>query len=176
MRSLGPRRVAMWGIALQLAACDAANEGRRGPSAIEQRAIAETITRIMREANDPSRPDLVKRLLSLYPASGRVVSANAGRATTSRDTIAMGIRYFWEHVGRNMREPRWVWDRVYVDVLSARAAVFTGTYHVPHRTPDGRPHVIAGAWTAVFERRAGRWSIVQEHLSDVPQAALDPHP
>jgi hypothetical protein len=28
--------------------------------------------------------------------------------------------------------------------------------------------VIAGAWTAAFERRGGRWVIVQEHLSDLP--------
>jgi hypothetical protein len=30
------------------------------------------------------------------------------------------------------------------------------------------PHVIGGAWTAVFANRGGRWVIVQEHLSDAP--------
>jgi hypothetical protein len=39
----------------------------------------------------------------------------------------------------------------------------------------GAPHVIGGAWTAVFARRDGRWAIVQEHLSDVP-AAVDAAP
>jgi hypothetical protein len=29
-------------------------------------------------------------------------------------------------------------------------------------------HVIGGAWTAVFQKRGGRWVIIQEHLSDVP--------
>jgi hypothetical protein len=47
--------------------------------------------------------------------------------------------------------------------------VVTATYHVPHLTPRSEPHVIAGAWTAAFERRGGRWVIVQEHLSDLPQ-------
>jgi hypothetical protein len=28
-------------------------------------------------------------------------------------------------------------------------------------------HVIGGAWTAVFQKRGGRWVIIQEHLSDV---------
>jgi hypothetical protein len=28
-------------------------------------------------------------------------------------------------------------------------------------------HVIGGAWTAVFQKRAGKWVIIQEHLSDV---------
>ena len=35
------------------------------------------------------------------------------------------------------------------------------------------PHVIAGALTQVFARRDGRWVVVQEHLSDVPAAAMD---
>jgi hypothetical protein len=56
-------------------------------------------------------------------------------------------------------------------VLSPDAAVMTATYRVPHLTPRNQPHVIAGAWTAVFVRRDGRWMIVQEHLSDVPPAA-----
>jgi hypothetical protein len=28
-------------------------------------------------------------------------------------------------------------------------------------------HVIGGAWTAVFQKRGGRWVVIQEHLSDV---------
>ena len=41
-------------------------------------------------------------------------------------------------------------------------------YRVPHLTPMGQPHVIGGAWTAVFRLQDGRWVIVQEHLSDSP--------
>ena len=57
---------------------------------------------------------------------------------------------------------------VQADVLSTDAAVLTMTYAIPHRTPADRPHTIGGAWTALFVRRAGRWVIVQEHLSDAP--------
>ena len=32
--------------------------------------------------------------------------------------------------------------------------------------------MIAGAWTAVFAKRADRWVIVQEHLSEIPGEAL----
>ena len=36
-------------------------------------------------------------------------------------------------------------------------------------TPDGvTMSCIGGAWTAAFERRDGKWLIVQEHLSDAP--------
>ena len=57
---------------------------------------------------------------------------------------------------------------MHVDVLGPDAAVLTATYTIPHRTPRGDPHVVGGAWTAVFGRRGGRWAIVQEHLSDRP--------
>ena len=87
--------------------------------------------------------------------------------TTSRDTLAMGIKAFWDNVGVNMRQPQWVWDKMVVDVLAPNAAVMTATYHIPHLTPQNQPHVIAGAWTAAFEKRGSRWYVIQEHLSDV---------
>lgn len=63
--------------------------------------------------------------------------------------------------------PKWVWTSLNVDVLAPDAAVMTSTYRVPHLTPMGMNHVIGGAWTAVFQKRGGRWVIIQEHLSDV---------
>jgi hypothetical protein len=53
-----------------------------------------------------------------------------------------------------------------VGVLAPDAAVMTSTYRVPHLTPMGTNHVIGGARTAVFQKRGGRWVIIQEHLSD----------
>lgn len=135
----------------------------------ERAAIADTLKRRVVEAYDLTRPDVVRDLVSLYPDSGRVISATGGAVTASRDTLVAGIRSFWENVGRNMRGPTWQWGPFYTDVLSRDAAVVTTTYRVPHLTPAGEPHVIAGAWTMVFQRRGGRWVIVQEHLSDAPQ-------
>ena len=140
------------------------------PPARERAAIAREIEQQFRETYDLSKPDVLPRLLSLYPDSGRVVSATAGQLMTSPDSIADGIRYFWNNVGRNMRGPEWVWDEMLIDVLAPDAAVLTARYRVPHQTPDGRPHVIGGAWTAALVKRAGRWLIVQEHLSDAPVA------
>ena len=137
-------------------------------SAGERQAIADSITRQVKAAYDLSKPNVEQRLLSLYPPSGRVVSAAAGQVLTSRDSLAMGIKAFWENVGVNMRDPKWVWDQMIVDVLAPNAAVMTARYHIPHLTPRNQPHVLGGAWTAVFEKRDGRWYIIQEHLSDLP--------
>ena len=139
-------------------------------TATQRAAIADTLRARMVAAYDLSKPgDAVARLMSLYPDSGPIVSASGGRVSTSRDSLQAELRAFWENVGRNMRDPKWTWGQMHVDVLAPDAAVVTTTYSVPHLTPRGEPHVIAGAWTAVFQRRAGRWVIVQEHLSDLPQ-------
>jgi ketosteroid isomerase-like protein len=138
----------------------------------QRAAIAAEIDAKVRAAYDLSVPNAEQRMLSLYTDTGRVVSASTGRAIASRDTVLLGIRQFWENVGVNMRQPKWIWTHTYVDVLSPDAAVFTGTYRVPHITPRGEAHEIAGAMTLVFAKRGGKWGIVQEHLSDVPPAQM----
>jgi ketosteroid isomerase-like protein len=151
-----------------LAACKSADNGS-SLSVQRRAAIADSLRHMIVAAYDMrDTSGFASRLISLYSDSGRIVSATAGRASASRDTLEQGIRWFWENVGRNMREPRWTWGPMFIDVLSPDAAVVTATYRVPHTTPNGQPHVIGGAWTAVFERRGGRWGIIQEHLSDLP--------
>lgn len=137
-------------------------------SAAQRQAIIDSLTRQVKAAYDLSKPNVEQRLLSLYPPSGRVVSAASGQVLTSRDTLAMGIKAFWENVGVNMRQPKWIWDQMIWDVLSPTAAVMTATYHIPHLTPRNMPHVIGGAWTAVWQKRGNRWYVIQEHLSDLP--------
>ena len=138
-------------------------------SSTEKSAIADTLRGLIVSAYDLSKPgDAVARMMSLYPPAGNVVSASGGRVSLSRDSLEAGIRAFWQYVGQNMRGPQWKWDQMRIDVLARDAAVATATYHVPHRTPAGQPHTIAGALTVVFQRQGGRWVVVQEHLSDLP--------
>jgi ketosteroid isomerase-like protein len=165
MRRFG--RLALCLIAPVAAGC-ASDRGSLTPT--QRAAIADTLETIVRRAYDLSAPgpEAAARLISLYADTGRVVSASGGRILTSRDSLVEGIRYFWESTGRNMRDPRWVWERTVTDVLSPDAAVVTATYRVPHRTPRGEPHELAGAMTLVFARHGDRWVVVQEHLSDRP--------
>lgn len=140
--------------------------------AAQRTAIADSLESLIANAYDLTKPgDPVQRLMSLYPSSGAVISASGGQVSPSRDTLEAGVRAFWDNVGRNMRDPKWTWGKMHVDVLAPDAAVVTTTYRVPHLTPTGQPHVIAGAWTAVFQRKEGKWVIVQEHLSDTPSGA-----
>ena len=135
----------------------------------ERRSITAEVETALRAAYDLSKPGVTERMLALYPERGPIVSANAGRVMTSRDSLETGIRYFWENVGVNMQDPTWVWDSFHTKVLSRSAAVVTATYRIPHRNPRGEPHVLGGAMTVLFEKRGDRWVITQEHLSDLPQ-------
>lgn len=141
--------------------------GAANMSAAQQRAVADSLKKLVVSAYDLSKPDPVKSLMSLYPDSGRVISASGGVVTTTRPQLEQGIKAFWTYVGQNMRNPKWEWTSMNVDVLAPDAAVMTSTYRVPHLTPTGMNHVIGGAWTAVFQNRGGRWVVIQEHLSDV---------
>ena len=137
---------------------------------VERQAIADTLRALVTRAYDFSQPDAPRALLTLYPDSGRVISAAAGRVTTTRAALQAEITSFWQRVGRNMSDPKFEMGSSYVDVLTRDAAVMTFSYRIPHRTPAGAAHTIGGAWTALWRREGGRWTIVQEHLSDAPDS------
>src|SRR5437764_12712887 len=82
----------------------------------QRKAIAADVEQAMREAYDLSKPNVADRMLSLYPTSGRIISATGGRVLSSRDSLEAGIRYLWSSVVSNMRNPKWIWERFYVDV------------------------------------------------------------
>lgn len=153
-----------------LLACDrpASRTAAAEAAPADTSAVGDTLRALVVQAYDLGRPDAVDRIMGLYPDPGPIVSASAGRITTSRDTLRAQIERFYLWVGQNMQQPRWEWTESHVRILGPDAAVLSATYSIPHRTPEGRPHVIGGAWTMVFERRDGRWVIIHEHLSDRP--------
>jgi hypothetical protein len=131
-------------------------------------ALADTLKARIEAAYDFSDPEVATRMIGLYPDTGQVISASGGHLTSSGDSLRAGIAAFWKNTGQNMRSPKWVWGEAYADRLGPDAGVLTATWSIPHIAPTGRPHVIQGAWTAVFRRIGGRWMIVSEHLSAPP--------
>lgn len=132
-------------------------------------ALADTLKHLIEQAYDFSRPGALERMAALYPDSGRVISASGGKIIASADSLRAGLKTFWETAGQYMRDARWEWGDVLVDPLGPDAAVLTATWSIPHIAPTERPHVIRGAWTAVFRRLDGEWKIVVEHLSTPPE-------
>lgn len=142
-----------------------------GVSPLQRVAAERAIRAEVVAAYDFSRPDVPGNLMALYAPTGPIVSASGGRITTSRDSLRSGIEAFWTNVGSNMRDARVEWTAMHIDVLAPTIAVMTATYRIPHKQPNGLPHVIGGAWTAVFVSRGGHWYVVEEHLSDNPYAS-----
>ena len=163
-------------LAVCLAALLACAPGRAANAPLgaqERAAIADTLRALVRDAYDLSKGDVVRRFMSLYPEEGRVVSATAGRVSTTRDSLHASINAFWDGVGQYMVRPTWTWGHMQVDVLDRDAAVMTASYHVPHWTDVGRPHVIGGVWTSVWQRGESGWRIIHEHLSDMPRGVAE---
>jgi hypothetical protein len=149
--------------------CSTAEPAAKELSAADKQSIADSIRSLLEKAYFFDGSDPVPRFMALYPDSGSVVSAASGGFTTARDSVRRALTTFWTTTGQYMREPKWTWGAMSIDVLSHEAAVVTARYTIPHWTPEGRPHVLGGAWTTVWARRNGRWAIVQEHLSDLPR-------
>jgi hypothetical protein len=142
-------------------------------TAADSRVIGDSIRSLVREAYDLSASDVPERMLSIYPREGRIVSATAGRVTSTREMLGSAVRSFWDGVGRFMVKPTWNWEAIEVDVLSPDVAVMTAQYTVRHWTYTGAPHVIGGVWTAVWQRRERRWEVTHEHLSDMPRPTAE---
>jgi hypothetical protein len=167
-------RIAGIVFAISLVSLISCEPGSRGSMSDGQKqVIADSLRKLVTNAYDLGRPDAVARLMSLYPDTGRVYSTSSGHISTTRAELQQQIETFWKYVGSNMRNPRWEWTAMHTDVLAPDAAVMTASYRVPHLTPMNMEHVIAGAWTAAFVNRGGRWVVIQEHLSDVPAAIAD---
>lgn len=159
-------------ILASLGACAKTETAPKALTEAQKAEVEDEIRKVVIDTYDLTAPGVVDRLMRLYPDSGPVYSTSSGQITRTREELKEQIETFWKYVGSNMREPRWEWTAMYVDVISSEAAALTASYTIPHLTPQNRPHVIAGAWTAVFTKRGARWFVIQEHLSDVQAAAL----
>ena len=168
MASARRRIVALLLGAAAIAQFACGSENPRPVSAAQRKAVTDSLRHLVINTYDLSKPDVVTRLMSLYPATGPVYSTSAGHVTITRVDLQKQISMFWQYVGSNMRNPKWEWTSMNFDVLAPDAAVMTATYRIPHINPHGMPHMIGGVWTAVFVNRGGHWVVIQEHLSDAP--------
>ena len=173
MRSPAPHLKLAALIALLGLGCSMDDVEERELSAEEKSAIADTIRTLLTDTYTFDGKDPVPRFMRLYPDTGSIVSAASGGFTEERDSLRKALTTFWATAGQYMRHPTWTWGAMKIDVLARDAAVVTARYTIPHWTPEGRPHVLGGAWTSIWTRRAGRWVIVQEHLSDMPRAVAE---
>ena len=103
----------------------------------------------------------IHAVMALYPNRGPVSSANDGKITTSRDSLAAGIGRF---LGR-LKSVSFSTETPIVTVLDPRTAVITLEFHGTGSWNDGGTFSTNGSWTAVLGERDGRFTIIQEQES-----------
>jgi hypothetical protein len=103
----------------------------------------------------------VNAVMALYPNAGPVSSANDGKITTSKDSLASGIGKFLQR----LKEVSFHTDPPIVTVLDPRTAAITLEFHGTGTWNDGGTFSTTGSWTAVLGERDGRFAIVQEQES-----------
>ena len=145
--SIGSRRPA--------AACQSGSDDLSRPA--RRQAIADTLTRMVRSAYDLKAPNPVARFMSLLPHSGRVISASGGRMTTNATPSNPESSRSGSSSARTCRIRRGSGETTgRCPVRQCRGGhhdVSNSPSHACRRTPT-----VAGAWTAVFARRAGNGS------------------
>ena len=81
-------------------------------------------------------------------------------------TTRAGIVDYFEHFLQ--REPQAVIQRQIIDILGPTSAVNTGLYRFTLTMQDGSKTTLDARFTFVYERRWGKWLIINHHSSVVP--------
>src|SRR6478609_4556762 len=90
----------------------------RPVSEAQRKVITDSLRSLVTNSYDLSKPDVVTRMMSLYPTTGPIYSASAGRVFTKRSDLQTQISTFWQYVGSNMQNPKWEWTSMHFDVLA----------------------------------------------------------
>jgi ketosteroid isomerase-like protein len=103
----------------------------------------------------------IRAVMALYPNDGPVSSANDGKITTSRDSLAAGIGRF---LGR-LKVVSFSTEPPIVTVIDPHTAAITLAFHGTGTWSDGGTFSTNGSWTAILSERDGRLTIIQEQES-----------
>lgn len=124
----------------------------------QRAAIADTIKQQANLFFEYDRKLDAEGLMSLMTTEPDLVWGENGMLYPSRDSLAAVAR----GVLGNAREVDGAWEELHVLVLGPDAAAASGRFHFRLVKQDGSSMTIEQAtWTGVYQRRNGRWVVVQ---------------
>lgn len=106
-----------------------------------------------------------EKVAALYCEPGAVLLptvSNKVRATHA------GIVDYFEHFLE--LKPSGKIDESYIRILGPDAAINSGIYTF-HVTKDGKPGSVQARYTFVYQKRHGKWCIIDHHSSAMPETA-----
>ncbi len=102
-----------------------------------------------------------RKVAALYAPDAVLLPTASPKIRTNRAQI---VDYF-EHFLKNKPSGKKI--RTVVDVLDADSAIDTGLYRFT-LTKDGKKQAVDARYTYVYEKRGGKWLIVNHHSSVLP--------
>lgn len=106
-----------------------------------------------------------EKVADLYAPDAVLLPTLSPEIRTTRDGI---VDYFEHFLARN---PTGEKIRSVVKVLDARSAIDTGLYRFTFHNADGTTASADARYTYVYEKRDGKWWIINHHSSLVPAAS-----
>ncbi|MBK6489990.1 MAG: nuclear transport factor 2 family protein [Gemmatimonadetes bacterium] len=102
----------------------------------------------------------IARFMALFTTEPDLVYVDNGKIYPSRAALEAAAGGFFSRIGRAGGR----WEPAHVVALSPSAGAFTGIFRPEMVDTAGAPLWTDGKiWTFVYERRQGRWVIVQAH-------------
>lgn len=108
------------------------------------------------ETGDP------EQVVALYAPDAVLLPTLSPRIRTTHDEI---VDYFEGFLARNPSGTRL---RSIIKVLDARTAIDTGIYRFTFHSADGSTESVDARYTFVYEKRDGKWWIINHHSSLLP--------
>jgi hypothetical protein len=159
-------------LVLGVVACGRSSEESqtRGMTAAEKAAVEDTVWKLnVYSMQAQSRRDL-KALMQLIPDTGALAITD-GSMVTDMDSLEAGIKQFW---GLPFLSGLKVsWEKKRIDVLSPDAAVLTTEGSTVVDSAGKKQFTMRHLWTGLWQNRDGRWVVVQQHASTIPEGTAN---
>jgi ketosteroid isomerase-like protein len=126
----------------------------------QRAAVADTIRLEAERVIAALASRQVDSLAELFTRDSDFVYVDNGRIYPDNAALKAAATPFFGRIGRAGGR----WDPAHVLVLAPDAGAFTGVFRAEMADTAGTPLWTDGKiWTFVYQRRAGRWQIVQAH-------------
>ncbi len=134
--------------------------GAQGLSRARRAAVADTIQRQADRVIAAIGSKQIDRFMELFTTDPDLTYVDNGKIYPSREALAAAAGGFFKRIG----SAGGTWESPRIVVLSESGGAFTGIFRPVMADLEGKPLWTSGKiWTFVYQRRAGKWVIVQAH-------------
>ena len=133
----------------------------------QQAAVADTIRLAADRVITAIASRKIEQFMDLFAVESDLTYVDNGKIYPSREALATAAGGFFKGIGK----AGGTWESPRVLPLSPTAGAFTGIFRPQMADTAGKPLWVDGKiWTFVYQRRAGKWVIVQAHeINAVPK-------